>query len=467
MVVKMDKGKLKTIFLAALIITSIFQTGELWFGNLSSRNFFYNLWARNSLDTINYSGEPIQLLQPRRIIINYGVEGGAYNILKNTKEEFKTAKEQMTRILTSVFLNGEYIKEENLNWKSILSQKSMLYQYSGVIPTEGLITNQNKIISNIPRFDQILLVPNKNASEKMNCYFIDEANNKAYIVSVKQDSGILYSLIDELREDSAQIVYISTKERNMNQFTNNVFLPTFNAPPVYQKIEMKDPVMNEGVIDEKKLEQIVNPLFINPTLKRKQQIEDGTVYYIEGSIMVKYFPTGIIEYTEQSGTGQDMKMSFIEAYQIAKNFLDKHQTALNKDDLLENPMYLSGQNKTNKGWEFYFDFRLQDIPYVFSGEITNQIGMNHSVKIVVEDGKVKLYRRLTWEGQLLDEEKEINISYPQALGEVINRLNSEGVEVIEIKDMYWAYYQKRFNAPPEVYWMINVGDKLYPIKASQ
>ena len=104
---------------------------------------------------INYSGEPIYLLQPRRIVINFGVEGGAYNILKNTEEEFKTAKEEMTEILTAVFLKGEFVKEEDLNWKNILSQKSMLYQYSGVIPTEGLITDGNKIISKIPKFDQV------------------------------------------------------------------------------------------------------------------------------------------------------------------------------------------------------------------------------------------------------------------------------------------------------------------------
>lgn len=462
----MDKGKLKTIFLGVLIFASIFQTGKLWFGNLSGRNFFYNLWVRNSFDVINYSGEPIYLLQPRRIVINFGVEGGAYNILKNTEEEFKTAKEEMTEILTAVFLKGEFVKEEDLNWKNILSQKSMLYQYSGVIPTEGLITDGNKIISKIPKFDQVLLVPNKSGGQKTTCYFIDEEYNKVYEAAVKHDSELLYNLIDKIREDASQIVYISTKQSNMNQFVNNVFLPTFNEPPVYQKMAMKDPVIEDGVINETKLEQIVNPLLINPTLKRKQQMEDGTVYYIEGSIMVKYYPNGVIEYIDQSSTIKYTRMSFIEAYQIAKGFLDKHQASLTKDDLLENSMYLSGQRKTNAGWEFYFDFRLQDIPYVFSEDIANKINMKHAVKIVVEDGKVKLYRRLTWEGELLDDECEVNVPYLEALSEVINKLYAEGAQTIEINDMYWAYYQRDFYASPEVYWMVRVGDRLFPIKAS-
>lgn len=159
-------------------------------------------------------------------------------------------------------------------------------------------------------------------------------------------------------------------------------------------------------------------------------------------------------------------MSFIEAYQIAKGFLDKHQASLTKDDLLENSMYLSGQRKTNAGWEFYFDFRLQDIPYVFSEDIANKINMKHAVKIVVEDGKVKLYRRLTWEGELLDDECEVNVPYLEALSEVINKLYAEGAQTIEINDMYWAYYQRDFYASPEVYWMVRVGDRLFPIKAS-
>ena len=463
--VRMDKGKLKTIFLGVLIFASIFQTGKLWFGNLSGRNFFYNLWVRNSFDVMNYSEEPIYLLQPRRIVINFGVEGGAYTILKHTEEAFKLAKEEMTEILTAVFLKGEFIKEEDLNWKHILSQKSMLYQYSGVIPTEGLITDGNKIISKVSKFDQVLLVPNKSGEQKTTCYFIDEAYNKVYEVAVKQESGTLYDLIDTIREDSPQIVYISTKQSNMNQFVNNVFLPTFNDPPAYQKMVMQDPVIEKGVIDEKKLERIVDPLLMNPALKKKQQMEDGTMYYIEGSIMIKYYPIGMIEYIDQSSTGKYTRTSFIEAYQIAKGFLDKHQASLNKEDLLENPMYLSGQRQTSAGWEFYFDFRLEGIPYVFSEAIADKVNMKHAVKIVVEEGKVKLYRRLTWEGELLDDECEVNVSYLQALSDVINTLYAEGVENIEINDMYWAYYQKDFNAPLEVYWMVKVGDRLFPIKA--
>lgn len=461
----MNKDNLKTILLAGLILASIFHTGKLWFGNLSGRNFFYNLWVRNGFDAVNYTGEPIYLLQPRRIIINFGVEGGAYTLLKSSKEEFKMAKEEMTELLTAIFFKGEFIKEDNLNWKQILSQKSILFQYSGVIPTEGLVTDGNKFISKIPRFDQVLLVPSKNGGQKATCYFIDEGYNKVYEVAVKHDSMMLYNLIDEIREDSSQILYISTKQSNMNQFVNNVFLPAFNEPPVYQKMVMMDPVMSKGTIDEEKLEQIVNPLFMNPTLKRKQQMEDGTVYYIEGSIMVKYYPTGVIEYIDQSSTVKYTRMSFIQAYQIAKGFLDKHQASLSEEDLLENPMYLSGQRKTNAGWEFYFDFRLQDIPYVFSGKIADQVNMQHAVKIVVEEGKVKLYRRLTWEGQRSDEEYEVNVSYLQALSEVINQLSAEGAQNIEINDMYWAYYQTDFDKPLKVYWMVRVGDKLFPIKA--
>ena len=156
----------------------------------------------------------------------------------------------MTEILTAVFLKGEFVKEEELNWKNILSQKSMLYQYSGVIPTEGLITDGNKIISKIPKFDQVLLVPNKSGGQKTTCYFIDEEYNKVYEAAVKHDSELLYNLIDKIREDASQIVYISTKQSNMNQFVNNVFLPTFNEPPVYQKMAMKDPVIEDGVINE-------------------------------------------------------------------------------------------------------------------------------------------------------------------------------------------------------------------------
>jgi len=463
----MDKGKLKTFFLAGLILFSVFQTGELWFGSLSSHNFFYNLWAKSDYTNIVYSGEPVHLLQPTEIIINFGVEGGKYNILKNTKEEFKIAQKEMADILGKTFSSGEFISQQELSWRDILSQRSILYKYPGTIPMKELVDSQNKIAAKIPGFDQILVVPGRTINQKINCFFIDESSDYVYVVAVKHDVLVLHEVIDNLRDDIAKISYISTKQVNMNQFENNVFLPTFNTHPVYQKIEIKDEIKENGEVNEEKLERLINPLFINPTLKRKQQTQDGTIYYIEGNTMVKYFTTGVIEYLDQSRTKKDDSLSFIEAYQVAKSFLDKHKMGLNQDDLKGDLLYLSGQKQTNSGWEFCFDFKFKDIPYDFSREITNKTGMKHAVEIVIQDKKIKEYKRVTWIGYLLDEEAEVNLTYPEALGEVVKRLNDEEANNIKIKDMYWAYYQKEIDKPAEVYWMIKAGNKIYPIKASR
>ncbi|WP_058486936.1 hypothetical protein [Defluviitalea phaphyphila] len=459
-------NNIKSILLVSLILISIFQTGELWFGSLPNRNFFYSFFQKNSYSLISDLDEPIHLLMPEKIIINFGVEGGAYSILKNTTKEFEAATEEMTEVLTNIFLNGENIIEEDLNWTKILSKKSILYKYPDIISTEGLTARSN-ISSKIPKFNQIIIVPNKSLTQNMNCYFVDETDEKVYRVDISNKVS-LYELVNRFNEDIDEIIYISTKQRQINQFVNNVFLPTFNKFPTYQNIIMTNPVINNGNMDEVKLEKIINPLFSNPDLKKKQEAENGIIYYIEGNIMVKYFPEGFIEYTDQSGSGNNEdNMSFIEAYQVAKSFLDRHENSLEKEGLLENFIYLSKQSKTDRGWEFEFDFKIQDIPYVFSQKIINKIGMKHAVKIIVENNKVKFYKRLIWEGSLLDEEQEINIDYIQALEKIINELHSKGIENIEIDDMYWAYYQKELNTRAEIYWIVDIGGTLYPIKASK
>lgn len=461
----MDKSRLKTFLLFSLIIISFFQTGELWFGSLSSRNFFYNLWAENRYDIVSLSGEPIYLLQPTKIIVNFGVEGGSYNILKSSNEDYKVACDEMTKVLMHAFSDGKYIGEENLNWRKILSQKSILFKYFGTISVKGITSVPSKTMDSIPKFNQILVVPDKNINQKMNCYFIDEDNSKVYIVSIKESTLNLYNLIDNYSKVTNEINYISTGQSKMKYFSNNVFLPTSHL--VYQKVGIMNLLKDKNKINEEKLEKVVNPLFTNPTLKRKKQITDGIIYYIEGNIIVKYLPVGVIEYTNQDISEQKGKTSFIESYQIAKEFLDKHQEALNKNFLLENSLYLSEQKETDKGWEFYFDFRINDIPYLFSREIAEQTGMEHGVKIVVENKKVKLYRRLTWTSYLLDEEKEVNVSHIEAIGEVINHIHSSTQNEVHIKDMYWAYYQSFLDQAPEIYWIIEIEDKVYSIKASR
>jgi len=458
----MDKSRLKTLLLFALIIISCIQTGELWFGNLSSRNFFYNLWAKNTSNIIKYSAEPISALQPARIIINLGFEGGVYNVLNRSSEEFKEAQEEMGDILVRALFEGRFIKEESLDWRKIFSQKSILYAFTDSIPLSGF-GNENSTISNIGEFNQLLVIPDKNINQEINCYFINEKSNKVYIVAIKQDQLNIYNLINKISEESTGLIYNSTKQIMMNQFENNVFLPAFNEFPSYQLIRMKNSLKEAGKLNEEKLDKLVNPLFINPSLKRKQKISDGTIFYIEGNVIVKYFPNGVLEYTSQTSSTVSTKTSFLESYKIAKDFLDEHEKAFNNNSSLETFLYLSEQKETEKGWEFYFDYIINDMPYIFSREIAEETGMNHAVKIIVENKKVKQYKRLTWEGYLLDKEVDLNVSFLEA----INRFNFLVEEEAKIHDMYWAYYQESLDKDPEIFWIIHTEDMIFPIKATQ
>ena len=210
----------------------------------------------------------------------------------------------------------------------MLSQKSILYTFTDPIPVSGIAGIENSLASYIPEFNQILVIPDKNINQEINCYFINEKTNKVYIVAIKQDKLSMYNLINSVSENPTGMIYNSTKQIRMNQFENNVFLPIFNEFPTYQLIGVKNSFINEGKINEEKLDKMVNPLFINPTLKRMQKISDGTVFYIEGNVMVKYFPNGVMEYTNQTSSTSSVKTTFIESYQIAKEFLDEHQKYL-------------------------------------------------------------------------------------------------------------------------------------------
>lgn len=121
--------------------------------------------------------------------------------------------------------------------------------------------NENSTISNIGEFNQLLVIPDKNINQEINCYFINEKSNKVYIVAIKQDQLNIYNLINKISEESTGLIYNSTKQIMMNQFENNVFLPAFNEFPSYQLIRMKNSLKEAGKLNEEKLDKLVNPLF--------------------------------------------------------------------------------------------------------------------------------------------------------------------------------------------------------------
>ena len=64
--------------------------------------------GKNRSSIVKYSAEPIAFLQPTRIIINLGFEGGVYNVLNRSSEEFKLAQDELGDILAQAFLKDSF-----------------------------------------------------------------------------------------------------------------------------------------------------------------------------------------------------------------------------------------------------------------------------------------------------------------------------------------------------------------------
>ena len=75
--------RITNFIIVALVITAIYQTGELWLGNTYSHNFFYSLFtsARRNSGTTD---DIYEIIEPEKTVVGYGNK--KFNMLYSNSE---------------------------------------------------------------------------------------------------------------------------------------------------------------------------------------------------------------------------------------------------------------------------------------------------------------------------------------------------------------------------------------------
>lgn len=437
----MNLGRIKNGLISVLCILAIYQTIGLWFESISGRNFFYTFFAmQNKTNTlIEYD-----FTNPRNIVISFGNEN--FNKFFIDKDG-RRLNEKIDDCIEYMAQNGEYIQTKYIEWDEILKYKSVICYYginvsmSSYMKSMGSKAYQN-FSSKQKSFDALALVPARTTGEHLKAYFINTSDGSCSVFSYKKNkvNDNLYAAIEEIQKQSNNISYISTYQSGFPMFETNVFLPQISTKDIlYRPIKISIPNTIQQIENK-----YVDNFFENPILKWNSQDSDGVFMFSDENIVIRYYPSGLFEYSNYRlgnyNSNNDFESALNAAIELIK--IDKN--------LLYDNIYMSKSNNSGNKWTFGFDYYFDDFPIILSDELKQQLGIQSIIEIVVENGIATSYKRYLFEIEPLDNIKSVN----QDFSSVLDKVMAKNTDKQKINNMYLSYILDSYNDYSNLMWVV-------------
>ncbi|MCD8159105.1 MAG: hypothetical protein LUD77_09500, partial [Clostridiales bacterium] len=237
----------------------------------------------------------------------------------------------------------------------------------------------------IPEFDSIAVTDG--SSEGFTVLFFNSFTLEGAVYKMNEYSGLkdINTVIDEAQLPYNGIYYVSSVQNNYDVFLGNEFIPTWAGEVYYYTITKSNPVAENGIVTESAVDKYVNAYFDNPVLKWTS-VDDGVYIFSDENTVVKYYPTGVMEYASYTG-GKTDDLSLGESLGAAEAFL-------NYDTNLNNEYYLSGYKYEDDGRiTFYFNYKINNSLLMLSDELKEKTEMNSFIEVTTDGNKVTRYKR--------------------------------------------------------------------------
>lgn len=457
----MGKREIKGITLIILITLSIWQTGKLWLGNTSSLSFFVP--SRKSV---------FKQIEPESIWMVPGAPGTLVYRLGEENREYHSVRDEIEKSINGYLPDGKIKDVTELDWEEILQKKGILYQYPIHITYGEMIgvsvasTPKDKLpISDI---DYIFLQLSDDYSGQARWQLISTVDNKAIAMDIQGQFENMRAFNDLLNEETISYKVKYQPTYGMVGIENkNLFLPIASQdnPITYDIFEWYNPLDN--YTDSSEFNQYVNHYFLNPLLK-KEEITSGGVHIFSELMraVVKYYPSGVFEYSNIGVVKTKSKIPRLEAYKVGKKFLEDNESISNE---VKNTLYLADIEELNTGYIFSFDMRIGGIPIYFSQKERELTGMNHMVEITVEGREISNFKWNALElrpktmGHSGDPKRDyFSMKYTEAINKVLEYVVSkQETSNLVIDYMEWVYMIDGVDKDVNVRWIVRHEDEWY------
>ncbi len=376
----MFRRQIKNIILFVLVAIFLYQTVRLWFGDSSSRNFFYSFFYGR--ESYNNDTSEYVYMEPSSIFISTGNKS-FYVRYKNefTEELFKSLNESVSQTLRT----GSFVFEKTIDWDELLSRKAFILHFGFLVPTDEFIKNFANTgftqLNRLKNISSIMVMPSRSQFEDFQIAFLDEEANNCVLFKDSQGKNnlALNSYIDSISE-TGQLFFIASTQSGFSMFNKNLFIPQWSGNDLhYNEIEMIDPFSEDS-----DMYAFIDNFFENPAARWQGQV-DGIPTFSDENRVVKYYPDGFLEYANYDSYDSNSG-SLESAYITALNFM-------NKNSALGNDVFLTSSKQYEDGFVFCFDYTFDNYPIFFSKEILSKYNLSSAIEITVQGNKVYKYRR--------------------------------------------------------------------------
>ena len=451
----MNIHKMKNFVIIILVITAVYQTGLLWLEDTASHNFFYTVFGLGGQKEV--VAEEGELLLPGKFVIGSGNK--KYTVEYASDIEQKNVLIQGNDLLLEVLTQGSAgVLKQEIPWQNILEERCLLLDYDFLVPVQEYLGQYHeKILApELEEFDCIAMVPSKTNSGRTTIYFIDTQVKQSWSATLEKSrfSAELYALLETTEKN---LNYVSTKQSGFNLFEDSVFVPQWKKEQLpYRSVMQINPFMKEGNINRYLLENSVDSFFKNLEADWNRVDETGTFVFSDETVVVKYYPKGILEYYSYGTYDTEVSTDIATGYQICKNFM-KNDTSLSTE------VYLSGIEINRNDIIYYFDYVVDNYPILLSEATQKEFEISHAIEFSIRGNSVRKYKRYTYNFQPMDiKDKNVTVEFLTALDQAIvqYQANHQQSDVKEVEDMYLSYFVEP-NAVVSMKWITQLYQELY------
>lgn len=451
---------LKVIVLVALIGTSIYQTGKLWFEDTSDRNFFYDVFKeeKTRITVVNPNGD---IVVPEQIGVYIGSPSIEYTLIGKGAASYNSVEEAAVSAIARVLKEGTYVgrmASEKELWTKEHLLITLPFDYPREVLQEGYELDDANM-GDITSISAFILVPAASTSEKMKLYAESGDSDDIYQFSISEDKVSIdneilnYRMKDLLSVDN-NAAYISTRKNNLPFYERTILLPDVRGNIRYHNgVQWAIPYVTNDQVSSEEVRQLASGFFNNPETMG-MVASDQLVRFAVGNVTVSYNAQGLLTYNDATKTNVPSNLN--SAIGLANDFVKMNNAAI----LLE--YYLSDYQIEEDRITIYYSSGYNGYPIMMDQESQAKYGMSYPIEVVVTGNRVTDFKSLTRKiSDILPQFDIFESPYEDALDALILQ---SGPFQSPIEDMYLGYHWAEPGNGLDFQWVVQLKDETYFVK---
>ena len=373
--IKMNLSKIKSIIILFLAVLTIYQTGFLWFFNITGHTFLLNYFP--FMQQVPVPEGAYNLVMPKRIIAAH--KDGRFSVLYNGLQQADSFK-YSHMVLSDMFQRGRFVAVHTAGLEAMLAflgSQLYIYEYAFSMEAEWFtfgFGERGNVLTRpgVGSFRQIIICPPAYGETDIRIFFLCE-------------SGYAYEFAVALTDDIPRHNVGAEAIGAYYTFEDGKFIRYSH----FYGIAVSNPYADaHGAFSLSFIQDRVSGFFSNPAAIRDMAADDVWVYR-DVNTVVRYYVTHVLEYISYRAVDRSAPSLFLNDYIAAFQFIER-------DHLIINEMYLARHREENGRRIFYFNYVVGNMPLTMPDNWPENAPLIYPIVVTVEHGTVIRYRKIAF-----------------------------------------------------------------------